>query len=503
MYCSILEDYSTLFLGDSALSIFKEKLDNELNNLYNFCINKDLYEAYGVGKIPPYESLFKELLDLASDNHINTHKAIMLCVKIYFETNFICHNNKLSRHHSNNEGGAINLIDKWKNSENLESYKSAFGVKLEEMALILNHLLRNHNSEFRGMCSDSDKLKVYLHSIYLNDCYAYGLYDEDAICFESYWQKNFSILNNESVSDRDKWWKFSSSYYGLNNDIGNAYTTLDSIKLRNKITYSEWLKHFSQYEIETQNLLYEKKMYEIQITIKNLNSEMTKEECSSKATMELLEEENKLKELQKNAGWADAYDLSIYSHSPINYKRVLQEYRQKMDYYYRLAVKLLHPDRRDLLLKGKALSEEQEKELDDLYKEIVTIREQSSSHSFDIISGNFMSINKFIRIISRAESIFYTIGIVLPKLKYLIQGDSYEAQIEYLMTEEMLLLSDLANIEAETQIQYSDQEYYQKESILQSPKSIERVKLKYQSIIDDYKKEISALREELEYLFKE
>jgi len=456
-----------------------DKFNRQITNLYLRLLNEETVKAFSLQR-----------------------KAI-LYFKLLFEISFI---NNIAKDGSDVTSFPLDfekMAEEISDSKTFENFKALFGTYIDRVPLLFSPLHKDDNEKFSIVCREAVKLSVYFHSIYLNDCYSLNLNDEEVEQFENSWNRNLELIEGKNRYETEKWWSLAASFFGMYKNIGTSYSMLDSIVLRNSKIEADWLKEFSTYEIDVENLLYKKKLLEMQITIKTLHSEISQQDCLTKSKLEMLDEEEKIRKLTTNSAWAGFMSNALQPDFIKSNDKYISEYRQRADYFCRQAVKILHPDRRAFILDGKKLSEEQEEELNKLYNEIIELREKETVNSLDIINGDFFSVSKFKRILSQAEAVYGMIGIKLPKLKFLILGKTFEEQLEFLMNEENLLLIELAKVEAEIQVTFSDNEYYQKEMILKSPGAIEATKLKYKKIIDTYSGEIEILEKELESLFKE
>ncbi|MFH1198533.1 MAG: hypothetical protein V1720_22725 [bacterium] len=507
MYQNILYDCTEVSASKEMASAFREFVDPLLKQLFKNHNKSDLHEGKNPQGIISADRVLSSMLSFCATHKLPYNKTIFMILKFYFEIYFVTSrrddiSNRLQSIFSlfeNRDGWIVSSKD----AAQFESHKPAFGMQIETLPIIIYPMLLREYPFIAEIFHDIDKLRIYLLSLYLNDCYLYTITDKEIEFFDSRWLLTYSLLEKESTTNKNHWWDLAGSFYGLHKIMGDSFMQLDSLRLRNSMIETNWLKTFSEYEIEVQDLLFKKKLLEIQITLKHQNSELSFDSCIIKSKMELIEEEEQLKKLKQNSIWANFINPdSIFDFRPPNDPQI-QEYRQEAEYYFRHAVKLLHPDRRAFLLDGKELSKEHEDELNKLYNEVISLHENDSLNPVDMISGDYFSSNKLKRIVSQAEMILSLIGVDLPKIKFLILGDTFESQMEFLMNEQRLLNAELAKIHAEIQILYSDNDYYQKDAILHNEDSIKTVKTKYERIIDTYKKEITTLASELEILFKE
>jgi len=164
---------------------------------------------------------------------------------------------------------------------------------------------------------------------------------------------------------------------------------------------------------------------------------------------------------------------------------------------------MLHPDRRQYFLEGKTLSQAHEEALNALYNELMSVRNDTVPDPLAIAKGSYYSVNKLKRIVAHAETTWKLQDIKLPKLRFMIMGNTIEEQIDYLLNEEHLLESELAQLQAEIQLLFADKDNYQKECVVHDPDAIQTVKERFLRTIEECSKEVESLQKEFESLFEE
>ena len=454
----------------------------------------------------PLEYLGDVIIQLCRQNSLHLNDALFLFMKCHFEISFI-YNYLNKQHYSDlNENESNDYPLKWfvslNDPEKLESFKYLYGASAETISSIIYPIMSSFLGSQNEILGTKDHFSTYLLSMILNDSISFGLKDEETKYFKECWEMNISLLHGKIPEEKKQWWHLAESFFGLHKEIGDNYLQLDSLKVRNAVIETNWLKSFSTYEVKLKELANMKKLLEIQITIKNQDASLPESKCLQLAKLELLKEEQELKRLINNSTWASCLETDkLIKYLPKD-SPVLNEYRLKAEKYFRIAVKLLHPDRRSWLLKDKILMKEQEKELDNLYNEVVSIREKKSLTPMDLVFGDYFSVNQLKRIVSKAETILSAYGIS-PKIKLMILGKDYDSQIDFLTNEYNLLNTELAKIQAEVQILYSDKDAYQKNNILKDPEAIEAIHKRYNDIIEHYSNEIAMLNNELKLVFAE
>jgi hypothetical protein len=451
--------------------------------------------------------IITDLISACKISGLSDVKMIIILMKLYIELYLIC--DSPEQYLKGGDLTKLPLLDiieqkmQVENSNMLEKYSLALSGNIEFLITLLYNVLAKKYDSFTFRFSNSDFFHVYLLSFYLNDCHMYSITDEEVETFETRWWLNFSLLSLSNAEDRNRWWKLAGYFYGLHKEIGDSCLRLDSIKIRNSMIEANWLKTFGQLEIEVQDLIYRKKLIEIQIVLKHQEQSLSLDQAIEKAKVELLTEQEILESFKSNSSWANKIDMdSIFSFSLGN-DPIIQQYRQEAEYYFRIGAKLLHPDRRAQIINGTELTEEQNEELNILYRELMSLRESRSLNPIDMISGDYFSVNKMKRIVSQADILFKSLGLKLPNLKLMIIGESMDEQLKFLMNEYNLLQTELAQIQASIQLLYSDKEIYQKNSILNSPESIESTAEKFKNIIKSNTQVLETLKEELERLFEE
>jgi hypothetical protein len=452
------------------------------------------------------QKIFSELVSACILSGLSDVKMIIILMKLYVELSMIFNNPK--QYLKGDDKIKLPMLDMLENNmqkENngmFEKSSNTLGSSLEFLITLLYRVMTKKNITHSSQFPNIELFRIYLLSFYLNDCYLYSIKDEEVETFEKRWQVNLSLLDSSTEVERNQWWELAGYFYGLHKDIGNSCVQLDSIKVRNSIIETNWLKTFGNCEIEVQDLVYRKKLVEMQIAIKYQEPSLQLDQTLEKAKEELLAEQKILESLKFNSSWANAIDLdSIFAPSAMN-DPLIQQYREEAEYYFRIAAKLLHPDRRSQLLKGTELTKEQDDELNKLYRELMTLRESHSLNPLDMLVGDYFSVNKIKRIVAQAEIIFRMLGIKLPKLKLLVIGETMDEQLKFLMNEYNLLQTELAQIQASIQLLFSDKEIYQKSCILNNPESIETVTKKFEDVIESNTRELENLNKELTELFE-
>jgi hypothetical protein len=446
----------------------------------------------------------ESIILFCKENGLSLHETIFICIKFLFEVTFIFNQIKSKNPNKKEKldnSNPLNWLENCLEPELIESNKSSFGTHIEYFTRVLFPLLSSTFAECSIKFPNPSSFQIYFLSVVLNDLHLCKCIDTDVKLFEKHWDDNFTILNGMTADEKEKWWRLSSSFYGFQKEIGETYLQLESLRIRNSLIETKWLKTFSGKEMKLKDLLFQKKLLEMQITLKTHDKSLTNAKCLKKAKLELIEEERLLKELMTNSVLASFLDPSEMVRFLPEDSPVFQEYKQKAEVLFRIAVKLLHPDRRIYLLGDIKLNNEQEDELNKLYTEVISIRESGPINPAAFVSGDFYLVNKLKRIISRAEMILSSVGVVIPKIKFMILGDDYESQVDYMMNEYSLLQTELAQLQAESQILYSDKDIYKKDTILKNPESIEVINKRYETMIASCEKESEELNKELKTLF--
>jgi hypothetical protein len=455
----------------------------------------------------PIRSVLAILPDRSAGGPFSLAEDVVLPMRLYFEVMFMCHQHADACSRREGERGSVDAIleqlDKADCSELLDRFKSSVGPSVGAIASEFFELLSQKHDEVKTIFPAQECFRVFVLSLYVNDCFPGSFHHEEVASFVKLWQGHHELLVNGTQTEQEQWWKLAGSYFGLNQEIGTSYFHLDSIRVRNSLVEARWLKVFSHYEIAIQDLLYQKKLLELQVFIKHQEPLLTVEQCSSLAHAELIKEQENLQTLRSNSLWANALNPSDFSQRPEQYEQLVHEFRQKADYLFRLAAKLLHPDRRIYIVGQRRLSPEQDKQLTDLYHELLSIHESKSLSAFDLMTTDFLSPHKIKNIISKAEMIFLEIGIKLPLLQFTIMGETLAEQLAFLHKEQQLLHVELAQIQAAIQMLYSDREIYQKEAVLGNPESIQLVTTRFQNVMKTYEGHIGNLQTELSGLFGE
>jgi len=460
-----------------------------------------------VNKSAHLQIIFADLISACRASGLNDVKMLIILMKLFIELYLIMDNPK--KYFIEDKNTVLPFLEILK-QKTQRDYKDAYdkfsktlGGNLDFLTKLLYDILKKKDDSFSLDFPEVSFFQIYFLSFCLNDCYMYSIKEEEVEIFDTRWSLNFSLLSSSSEEERNIWWDLAGYFYGLHKEIGDNYLQLDSIKFRNSRIETNWLKTFGQLEIESQDLVYQKKLIEMQIAFKHQDSSLLLSQTKEKAEEELLAEQKILESLKSNSSWANTIDVdSFFSFSSGN-ETVFQQYRQEAEYNFRIAAKLLHPDRRGQLINEMDMTKEKEDELNNLYRELMTIRESPSLNPVDMVSGDYFSVNKIKRIVSQAEMMFNMAGVKLPKLKMLIIGETMEKQLKYLKNEYNLLQTELAQIQASVQLLYSDKEINQKDSILDNPELIEVTTKKYEDIIDSIKQEKETLQKELKELFEE
>jgi hypothetical protein len=505
MYKSVIED----------LSLFEHQ--GEATAERNNAVNQDiarLIESYflfhkggvnGTLEALPARSVFQFL---PQNNHFkngSSAKEVLHSLKLYYDVMFLCYHLSKSGYypvdHPLDLDSVLAGLRQSENMDTLDQFRSEFGAVIDTVTSEFYAIFSKENEFVVNTFPDKESFRIYVLSLYVNDCFNGSLDDEEIMSFQQRWELHRVLLGSTGVQEREQWWNLAGSFFGLNREIGDSYLHLDSIRIRNSLIESKWLKVFSIYELKLQDIIYQKKLLEVQITLKNQNSSLSLEECYRNAKVELIKEENKIQALRSNSLWAKILDPGLYERMPHNYDQLIREYRQKADYLFRRAAKLLHPDRRPHILEGRELSPGQEAELNELYHELMSTHEGASLSAVDLMVGDVASPHKIINIIAKAELIFLTIGVKISKMQFVILGDTLAAQLEFLVNEYKLLQVELAHLQASIQVLYSDKEIYQKESVLKNPEAIQAVRERYESMLEMYQKDTEVFQKELNNLF--
>ncbi|MCX6170192.1 MAG: hypothetical protein NTX65_12675 [Ignavibacteriales bacterium] len=453
----------------------------------------------------PLEFLDANIIELCAQNSFQYHSIVILFLKYHFEIDFLLENlynaasteNKLIKEDSS----PLHWIDLWSSKEEIEKYKNTFTANLEVTATALYSLLLSLDKSVKEKFTNNDQFQIYILSLTLNDLFSYSLNEKENIFLKERWELNFSLLKAQSVDIQKQWWHLAASFYAFHKELGDSYLHLDSLKIRSALTEAKWLKQFSYDELMLKELLYKNKLLEVQITLKQQDPTLSEADCLRDAQLELLKEQEEMKKMLQNISFARNLDLDLMiTFLPMNSPEI-KEYRNEADKYFRLAVKLLHPDRRIYLLNGKKLSQEQENELNTLYKEVISIREKKEFDISELISGDYFSVTRLKRIVSQAQTILSAYGIEVSTIKLMVLGDDINSQLKFLLNEYNLLNIELAQIQAEIHVLYSDQETYQKDHIMRDPEMIEITEKKFANNIEKFKVTQSRLEEELKKLF--
>lgn len=503
--------YITLLESLNELNIPAEKKKQFIKDYLSKISSGDIYTSKDDMKTYlqsfTEEGINRDLFEFCLDNNLSLLKSIIIQLKLYFESTFLYQNESDDLYNTINPVLNNITIDEYKivfdNRKKLDDYQYKFWSIISPY---LTSMFKNFNSvkKYNEITFEKyENFNLFLLSIIINEYHIKSLEDIGISMFEEYWKDNHNILCKRDKDENKYWWKLAGDFYGQHNQIGDSYFHLDTLRFRNSLVEAKWLKHFSKYEISLQELLYKKKKLELTITFKNHNNDLSYNNCIMKAKVELQMEEELLKQLKVNSKWSESILSDLLRYGDNSSDRVLQKYRQQVDQLFRVAVKLLHPDRRRYLMKDIDLTKEQEGELNKLYNEIINLKKNNSLNPIDMVTGDYFSLNKIKRIISQAKLLLSEYGVSMQDIKYLIIGNNYEAQIEFLRNERMLLDIELASIQAEIQVLYSDREYFQKQSILKNSKSIESVKKKFEQKINMLLSEVTSLNNEIMNLFKE
>jgi hypothetical protein len=492
-------DLIKLFPGE------EERRDIE-NSIASFC--REAIEKGEPGSSKHLKDILAKAQKLGQDGNITDLHVLFLVIKMYYEMNLLQQNAEKSKSISlfDRNGWIENgqdLVCSYGDNEKIETNKIAFKLKLDALSAFLFPFFCDYKFLFRYTQVDKNKFQIIILSMVINGCIHLGIEDEELKYFFNFWDTILVLLSEQGPDLQQQWWRLSSSYYGSHADIGESYSSLDSIKVRNSMIQAEWLKCFSKEEIDVQELVFRKKIAELQIVSKNQHPEWTKEECIRQAKGDMLDEKQKLQDLKTNSKWAEVLDYKkMIENVPPNDPR-MQSYQHEAEQLFRIAAKLLHPDRRQYILNGKTLSQEHEEELDNLYNELISVRDDKTCEPFAIARGEFYSMNKLKRIVARAETTYLLQDIKLPKLRFAIMGMTVEEQIDFLLNEEHLLNLELAQIQAEIQLLYEDKDSYQKDCVVKDPQSIQVVKERFMKIIKEYGEQVELLQKEFESLFEE
>ena len=504
MYKTVLNDSK---LSLSTISEYEEKVNTFLLRLpVNYIVNPTMSIKDNQGELP-MGYLCDIIMQLCRNNSLQYYETISLFMKCHFEISFLYENLNSNQTNNLNMNGnyknPLKWIDTWKDSEQLELFKYSYGAKLDYISSILYPLVLPIDKSVKDIFPNRECFSIYIMSIILNDTFSYELEDEETKNAREYWELNISLLKDKSIEDKLHWWNLAGSFFGLQKEIGECYLQLDSLHARNSVIENKWLKLFSTGEINLKELAHKKKTLEMQITIKSQNPSFSRSKCLRQTRQELFEEEKVLKKLIQSSAWASIIDPDSFVKFLPRDSMILKEYRLKAEMYFRTAVKLLHPDRRAHLLNGTKLTREQEDELDNLYNEVISIRENKSFTALELISGDYFSVSKLKRIVAKAEMILSAFGIKVTQFKLMVLGKDYDSQIDFLSNEYTLLNVELAKIHAEVQALYSDKEIYQKDNILKDPEAIKAIHNRYKDISAQYTKDITLLKEEYDKLFEE
>jgi hypothetical protein len=504
MYKTMLHDKK---LSSSTIAEYEEKVNSYLIQLFPIHISNNRLKLKNGKEELPMDYLSDVIIGLCLDNSLQFFETISLLMKCHFEISLLYENLNRNQTYDMNVNGnyksPLKWIETWKDSEQLELFKYAYGAKLDYISSILYPLVLPIDNSANDIFPNRECFSIYMMSIILNDTLSYELADEEMKNAVECWKLNISLLKEKSQEEKLQWWHFAGAFFGLQKEIGECYLQLDSLRVRNTVIETKWLKLFSADEVNLKELAHKKKTLEIQITLKSQYPLLSRSRCLRQARQELLNEENELKKLVQNSTWAGIIDPDSFVKYLPNDSQVFKEYRLKAEMYFRIAVKLLHPDRRTHLLNGKILTKEQNDELNLLYHEVISIRQSKSFTALELISGDYFSVSKLKRIVAKAEMIISAFGINISKIKLMVLGEDYDSQIDFLTNEYNLLNVELAQIQAEVQALYSDKDIYQKDNILKDPEAIKVIHKRYNDITAQYTNDIAHLKDEYNKLFED
>jgi hypothetical protein len=454
------------------------------------------------------QNILRKAQELNRREDISNLKVLFLVIKMYYEINILreyADPSQVAVWLQSGDGIKMRqeLICAFEDDEKIEDNKIALKLIMSDLSSFLFPLFFSYKFLLRYTQVDKNKLHTIILSLLINRCIPLGIQDEELNFFFDFWDNNLLSLSEKEPDLQQHWWKLAIAYYGSHAEIGESYTNLDSIKIRNAKTQAEWLKCFSKQEIELQELVFQKKNIELQIVTKNQHPEWTREECIRQAKGDLVDEKHKLQDLKTDSKWAEVLDYDeLVENVPADDIR-MQTYKQEAEQLFRIAAKMLHPDRRQYLLEGKTLSHAHEESLNALYNELMSVRNDTVPDPLAIAKGSYYSVNKLKRIVAHAETTWKLQDIKLPKLRFMIMGNTIEEQIDFLLNEEHLLESELAQLQAEIQLLFADKDNYQKECVVKDPEAIQTVKERFLRTIEECSKEVESLQEEFENLFEE
>ena len=365
-------------------------------------------------------------------------------------------------------------------------------------------LFRSHNNYAKNNGHNKDMFVSLINAMFISKLPLHSLDSEEVERFIIKCINEMRLVDKGGEKFKDDYMALRQEWTTLKNSIENCLLRQQRILERNYKTRAEWAKLFGEYEIKIKSLQEEKEELNGIINLKesddkSLSYKKVKAlavESIKKRKKQLEEEREKIKwmlscskMLDQKEAIAAMFAGSIPSAAQIEYSNKMASiYKKTLREIYHIT----HPD----ATKKKEFTEEQKKQLTNIFKELVDLKEQEGI----TMEESMPILNELYR---KANKIWKKMGL-----------DSYDFDTDIMSgtPEELvkkLKVSILDMEEKETQIKndiyvlLNDEDINEKEIKLASPQAIEKEEDWYSDEIKKLGKEVSEAKKDVNRLFKE
>jgi hypothetical protein len=299
-------------------------------------------------------------------------------------------------------------------------------------------------------------------------------------------------------------WRKRCIWQVLLDDLDDVYFDIEKRRLRNAEVEQDYLRLFGDVIIIQIGFESTVKLLEIRIALKRTNPELTDAELEEKileTQKQLFEDLEELK--LKSAIALDQTTMEAWSKCGIPMDaEMLNEEISLCKKEIRTIRKLVHPD---ILMNNpeyKNLTEEQKKELEEILLDALKIAPSELGYPPNYAYHDMRSLQGLQQVRMRIESILKINNIEID-LKYQIQGETVQEQIDWLEREIKILENRLNSAKGQLNALMTDPEVQSKSNLIGNKKQQEEFRTKMEERNEVLLKQSQELEREWEELRKE
>ena len=296
---------------------------------------------------------------------------------------------------------------------------------------------------------------------------------------------------------QEDYWIEKLTWDDLLNRIDEWMLDCQNKTLENEQALLRWRAKFGKFEIEIQVLRLDVQELELKLIHKNAYPEETDEEITRKVQIKLHEKRD---EVDTEKEKVEDAELSVMLYGSINgnggamTQSEVNDIKAQCKKLLRKIWKLTFDDVLKQNPVYEQLTEKQKKKLRDFFDESIKIKKQlgipKGYYQYENVTAQTLQT-----ILSRIKITLENAGIDTSSIEYSIQGDTVEAQTEWLKKENAKLENELISLQAKFRALVENADVRTKERLLQD-ESI------HEKIIEDHKNEIEKLEEQVQKLQK-